>query len=329
MLEHGGNLLAAAKRYGIPPADWLDLSTGINPLGWPVPEIPAAIWRRLPEESDGLIDAAAAYYGTPHLIAVAGSQAAIQLLPALRATSRVGILVPGYGEHAHAWTRHAHQVIELDAQGIDATLDTLDVLVLCNPNNPTACCIPPATLLDWRQRLAARGGWLVVDEAFADAEPAPGIVSHAGEAGLVVLRSLGKFFGLAGIRVGFAAAWPALLEQMQEQLGPWSINGPARWIAQHALQDAAWQAATRQRLKRDSTRLAALLASNNLSPAGSTALFQWVRTGHAAALHDALARQGILTRLFATPSSLRFGLPGTEAEWQRLTLVLTNLRGMK
>lgn len=325
MLEHGGNLLAAATRYGIPPHDWLDLSTGINPLGWPVPEIPAAIWRRLPEETDGLIDAAAAYYGTPHLHAVAGSQAAIQLLPALRAISRVGILAPGYGEHAHAWTRHAHHVIGLDEQEIDAALNTLDVLVLCNPNNPTASCIPPVTLLDWRQRLAAHGGWLVVDEAFADAEPASSIVSHAGEAGLVVLRSVGKFFGLAGIRLGFVAAWPVLLEQMQEQLGPWSINGPARWIARHALQDGAWQSATRQRLKRDSMRLSALLAQNKLSPACSTALFQWVRTGHAAALHDALARQGILTRLFTTPSSLRFGLPGTEAEWERLTLALEHL----
>lgn len=329
MLEHGGNLLAAAKRYGIPPADWLDLSTGINPLGWPVPEIPAAIWRRLPEQTDGLIDTAAAYYGTPHLHAVAGSQAAIQLLPALRATSRVGILAPGYGEHAHAWKRHGHQVIQLDAQDIDAALDALDVLVLCNPNNPSASCIAPATLLDWRQRLAARGGWLVVDEAFADAEPASNIVSHAGEAGLVVLRSVGKFFGLAGIRLGFVATWPALLKEMQEQLGPWSINGPARWIARHALQDTAWQSATRQRLKRDSMRLAALLAQNKLPPAGSTALFQWVRSDHAAALHDALARQGILTRLFAAPSSLRFGLPGTEMEWQRLTLALEQLRGMK
>ncbi len=324
MLEHGGNILQAARRYAIPPQDWLDLSTGINPLGWPVPVVPAETWRRLPEAEDSLTEAAAAYYGTPLLLPVAGSQAAIQLLPALRPTSRVGILRPSYREHAHAWTRHGHRLIELDEQAIAPALNNLDVLVLCHPNNPSGGRFSPDTLLDWRARLTAHGGWLVVDEAFVDAEPALSIISQVGAPGLIVLRSLGKFFGLAGMRAGFVAAWPALLAQMQELLGPWAVNGPARWIARHALQDEAWQQRTRDRLRRDSARLAALLARHDLAPAGGTALFQWICTDRATEWHDALARQGILTRLFDAPASLRFGLPGADHEWDRLQRALGN-----
>jgi L-threonine-O-3-phosphate decarboxylase len=324
MLEHGGNIARAAQRYGIPAEHWLDLSTGINPIGWPVPALPSEVWRRLPEDDDGLIDAARAYYGAPHLLAVSGSQAAIQILPTLRAAGRVGMPHPSYGEHAHAWSKQ-HQVIQLDAGDIEAALDELDVLLLCNPNNPSGERFPPGTLLAWRQRLAARGGWLVVDEAFIDAEPPLSIAPHTGTEGLVVLRSLGKFFGLAGARAGFVAAWPALLAQMQEALGPWTINGPARAIARMALQDSAWQRHARERLQHDSARLAALLTQHGLAPAGGTALFQWIRTDRAREVHEALARQGILTRLFDEPASLRFGLPGAEDEWDRLEIALGKL----
>ena len=325
MLEHGGHILEAAQRYGIPREAWLDLSTGINPIAWPVPALPADVWRRLPEEMDGLTDAAAAYYGTALLIPVAGSQAAIQTLPILRGASRVGILNPSYREHTHAWQRHQHQVIELDEHDIESMIDSLDVLVLCNPNNPTGCRFAPSTLLHWRERLAARGGWLVVDEAFADAEPALSLMQHAGEPGLVVLRSLGKFFGLAGVRLGFVAAWPALLAQMQETLGPWTVNGPARWIARHALRDTQWQDATRQRLMHDSTHLAELLSRYGLRPTGSSALFQSLHTPRAQAVHEQLARSGILVRVFSDPNSLRFGLPGATSEWERLDAALASL----
>lgn len=321
MLEHGGKLAQAARRYGIPAEDWLDLSTGINPHGWPVPALPNEAWRRLPEDNDGLIDAARAYYDTPHLLAAAGSQAAIQALPALRATGRIGMLHPAYSEHAHAWAKR-HRIVTLNASDIELALDQLNVLLLCNPNNPSGERFAPEMLLTWRQRLAARGGWLVVDEAFIDAEPALSIARHTGAEGLIVLRSLGKFFGLAGARVGFIAAWPALLAQMQEALGPWTINGPARAIARLALQDSAWQQHTRERLQRDSARLAALLTQHGLAPSGGTALFQWIRTDRAVELHEALARRGILTRLFEEPASLRFGLPGAEGEWNRLEIAL-------
>lgn len=320
MLEHGGRLRRAAAEHGIPVADWLDLSTGINPLGWPVPALPAAAWARLPEDDDGLAEAALACYGARHCLPVAGSQAAIQVLPWLRPPGRVGVVAPGYAEHAEAWRAAGHAVVALPDHAPHP--DGLDVLVLIHPNNPTGRTYPPKTLLDWHARLAGRGGWLVVDEAFVDCTPAASLATVSHLPGLVVLRSLGKFFGLAGARAGFVLAAPDLLERLAGRLGPWTLAGPARVVARLALLDLAWQAAERPRLSAASARLADLLAGHGLAPAGGTALFQRVATGRAAELHAALARRGILVRRFDDPASLRFGLPGAEADWQRLDRAL-------
>ena len=319
MLEHGGKLLAAAARYSIEAADWLDLSTGINPAGWPVPVVPPEVWQRLPEQEDGLVDAAAAYYGCTSVLPVAGSQAAIQALPRLRAASRVGVPHPAYAEHAHAWRAAGHAVAAWDAaMGVDA----LDVLVLVHPNNPAGQTYSRADLLDWHARMAARGGWLVVDEAFIDATPTESLADVCPRPGLIILRSLGKFFGLAGARVGFVLAEPTLLAALNKLLGPWAVSAPSRWVARAALADTAWQQAARAALPAAGARLAALLRDHGLAPSGGTALFQWVRTADAAAWHEQLARQGILTRLFADPPSLRFGLPQYETDWTRLAAAL-------
>ncbi len=325
MLEHGGGILAAAARYGIPAQDWLDLSTGINPLGWPVPPVPSDCWRRLPEAEDGLVAAARAYYGASALLPVAGSQAALQALPLLRAPSTVGVLAPTYAEHPQAWERAGHRLKFLDAAAIDGAVDGLDVLVLANPNNPTGECFPRERLEGWLKRLAGRGGWLAVDEAFMDATPEASLASLAGAPGLVVLRSLGKFFGLAGARVGFVLAWPELLSQLEERLGPWSVAGPARWAASRALADFPWQEKARDDLLGASQRLAATLSRHGLNPAGGTALFQWVPTPAAVPIQDRLARQGIWVRRFASPSALRFGLPGSTEAWRRLEAALESL----
>ncbi|BBL70521.1 threonine-phosphate decarboxylase CobD [Methylogaea oryzae] len=322
MLEHGGGLLRAARETGIAPQQWLDLSTGINPNGWPVPAFPPDVWRRLPESGDGLMAAAAAYYGTEHLLAVSGSQAAIQLLPALRPAGRVGLVTPTYAEHGAAWRRAGHRLLELAPEAIDAAVDGLDVLLLVHPNNPTGQRYPLEQLRAWRERLARRGGWLVVDEAFMDATPLFSLAADCGDPGLVVLRSVGKFFGLAGIRLGFVAAWPALLQSMDECLGPWAVNGPARWAGALALADRDWQSPMRDELAAASRRLAALLTAAGLPPAGGTALFQWAPAPDAERRHAALKRQAVLARLFQEPSALRFGLPATEGEWARLERAL-------
>lgn len=319
MLEHGGALLAAAARYGIEPADWLDLSTGINPAGWPVPPIPAAVWQRLPETGDGLVEAAAAHYGCSDVLPVAGSQAAIQALPRLRAACRVGVPDPAYAEHAHAWRAAGHTVTAWQPeQGVAA----LDVLVLVHPNNPGGQTYHRADLLTWHAELAARGGWMLVDEAFIDATPEASLAADCPREGLIVLRGLGKFFGLAGARVGFVLAEATVLDALEARLGPWAVSAPSRWVARAALADTAWQQSARPALLAAGARLADLLRRHGLAPAGGTALFQWVRTADAAGWHERLARQGILTRLFADPASLRFGLPRHETDWSRLAAAL-------
>ena len=318
MLEHGGQLRAAAARYNIPAGQWLDLSTGINPQGYMPPAIPPEAWSRLPQDEDDLVQAAASCYGTSDVLPVAGSQAAIQALPRLRVSCRVGVLHPGYAEHAHAWRNAGHEVMALAVDEIDARLDELAVLVVMNPNNPTGATFTTAQLCGWHQRLAARGGWLVVDEAFIEAAQLGSMAQARMPEGLVVLRSLGKFFGLAGARVGFVLAHASLRNALRELLGPWALPGPSRYVAQAALRDHAWQAATRVRLLRDGARLAQLLRAAGLPPAGGCGLFQWVKTECAEALHQGLAQRGIFTRYFDQPCSLRFGLPGSEQNWQRL-----------
>lgn len=324
MLEHGGRLRAAATRFRIPLADWLDLSTGIHPAGWTVPDVPPAVWARLPEDDDGLEAAASAYYGCDSLLPVAGSQAAIQALPALLRPGRVGVIRPGYAEHAHAWRRAGHEVIgvapETFAQG--PGFESWDVLVAINPNNPTGDRFAPELLLAWHERLAARGGWLVVDEAFMDSTPEFSLAGFCPRPGLIVLRSLGKFFGLAGVRAGFVLAESDLLERLADLLGPWAVTGPSRWVARQALTDRGWQAVERRRLPENARRLADLLTAGGLAPSGGCALFQWCPAADAAERHESLARQGILARLFDDPPGLRFGLPGSEPAWARLEQAL-------
>ena len=326
MLEHGGRLLRAVQQYGIARDRWLDLSSGIAPWPYPIPDIPLQAWARLPETEDGLEQAARLYYGVRQLLPVAGSQAAIQALPQLRERSVVGVLAPCYAEHAHAWQRAGHEVRELDEQALDAELDSLDVLVLVNPNNPTGRRVSGERLLAWHARLAARGGWLLVDEAFMDNTPGHSIAAHAGQPGLIVLRSFGKFFGLAGVRLGFVIAEQALLERVAEWLGPWTVSGPTRVLGQACLRDKALHQVQVDRCAHASERLAALLASVGLRPAGGCDLFQYVRTERAAQLHDFLARRGILVRLFDAPSALRFGLPEHDADLERLGQALNDYR---
>lgn len=333
MLEHGGRRRQAARRFGIPEADWLDLSTGINPRGFPVPPIPAEDWLRLPEDDDGLLPAAQAFYGHVGVLPVAGSQIAIQALPRLVPRGRVGVLQPCYAEHAYHWQAAGHDIERFAADALETAAERCTVVVLCNPNNPDARIFAPARLLAVTARLAERGGLLVIDEAFADATPETMLTALAGSAAapnLVVLRSIGKFFGLAGARAGFVAGPTALIEALREAAGPWPLSGPTRRVVAAALADRAWQATTQARLLADSARLAALLgpcvdavADGELR---ATSLFVWWRTARASLLHDVLARQGILVRAFDEPSGLRFGLPADETDWQRLAAALEELK---
>ena len=330
MLEHGGGLRKVAAHYNIPLENWLDLSTGINPDGWPVPALSPEAWHRLPEENDGLETAAADYYGNPNLLAVAGSQAAIHWLPALLPRAVVACISPIYSEHPQAWQRAGHKMRFLQNATLPRALATATPYVLlCNPNNPTADRHPRDIAIDAAHQLKKRGGWLIIDEAFMDPTPEDSLTPLAGtdEApNLIVLRSIGKFFGLAGARVGFVFAASDILNRMNEAMGPWTVSGPAREVTRLALQDTAWQAAARARLIAAGERLHQLLAP--LGEVKSTALFATLTSAQSAELHEALARQGILTRHYDQQPLLRFGLPGDEAGWQRLSDALSAWRNI-
>lgn len=324
MLEHGGNLKEAVQKYDIPLASWLDLSTGINPNHYPIPDISSNAWQRLPEDNDGLIEAACAYYDCQSLLPTAGSQAAIQVLPRLRPTCHIAMASLMYQEHAHAWRQHGHTVTFFD-DSLDASiLEKVDVILICNPNNPTGKRFSKDQLLTWHQSLSNRGGWLIVDEAFMDITPTDSIANQSHLSGLFVLRSLGKFFGLAGARVGFLLAQQHILTLAQEALGPWTLSGPSRLVTTHALNNLDWQTRTRSILSANSNRLKQLLLQYGLTPHGGTDLFQFVRSEQACAIHQALAEQGVWVRFFKAPSALRFGLP-THEGWSKLESALRQL----
>ncbi|PWK36465.1 threonine-phosphate decarboxylase CobD [Cupriavidus plantarum] len=338
-IRHGGDLLAAVRRYGRAAGDWLDLSTGINPDGYPVPPLPADAWQRLPQDDDGLAEAAALAYGAVQALPVAGSQAAIRTLPTLLKPGRVGIAALGYSEYAPAFARAGHTVVPLNEADFarpdlaQASTLALDHLVVVNPNNPTARLIPASTLARWHGELSSRGGTLLLDEAFIDCHPGQSLAASAHLPGLVVLRSLGKFYGLAGVRCGFVLAESAILDPLRDALGHWTVSGPARAIARDALADRGWQSATRSLLARQGERLATLLRGHGLATV-TQPLFCWVPDANAPALHDGLARAGVWTRLFEAagdcPASLRFGLPPNRDEsWQRLEAALGDSAGAR
>lgn len=329
MPEHGGNIAEAARQWGMPAESWLDLSTGISPFPCPVPPLTPAIWQRLPHRGDALLDAASAYYDTPEIIAVPGSQAAIQLLPKiLRTDSAVGavaIVSPTFAEHPFAWRAAGAQIIAIEPDQAADAADRVDTLLLCNPNNPTGHHWLTNELMALHAKLSARGCWLIVDEAFVDATPELSIAAHAGKPGLVILRSVGKYFGLAGARVGFVLAPAQVRERLRREIGPWAISGPSEAVATDALANTKFQRVARTRLRESSQRLKRVLQAQGYAVSGLTHYFAWVRHANARDIQTHFAREGILIRVFDDPPSFRLGLPGTAAEWRRFLKVLKHV----
>jgi cobalamin biosynthetic protein CobC len=377
VVAHGGDLHRAIARYDRPRADWLDLSTGVNPQTYPVSMPPAEIWRTLPDDHDDLATIAAAYYGCPvgHVLPVAGSQAVIRMLPTIlrdsmaRRAEQDGITMSSslgdaavatltYGEYAPAFTAagvRVHCFDPADPAPLDTLPETVRYLVVVNPNNPTTDRHTPERLRAWQAILKRRGGALIVDEAFVDAyDAAPASFASpeasaqadslaqwdAADTSRIVFRSVGKFFGLAGIRSGFVLAAPALCETLRAHLGAWTVSGPARHATREALSDTAWQHTMRLTLGTQSRALHALLLRHGF-PARITPLFAWWPWADAFGLQDQLAEQGIWIRCFAAPDapvpshlacggfvptprlpSIRIGLPGSDAALARLDRAL-------
>jgi cobalamin biosynthesis protein CobC len=329
-LPHGGDLGAARRLFPDAPRPFIDLSTGINPNPYPLPPLPVELFARLPDAAatTRLAAAAATSYGAPsaaHVVPAPGTQSLLGLVAGLVRRGRAAILTPTYNEHARAARLAGHSVIETRES---AALGDADLVVVTNPNSPDGRLIERDALLALAAKLRARGGVLVVDEAFMDVGP-PGfsLAGDVGRGNLVVLRSFGKFFGLAGIRLGFALLDQPSAARLAAMLGPWAVSGPALAIGAAALADTAWIEQTRHRLLLASGRLDGILIGSGLGIPGGTTLFRLVRTPAAPALFHHLGRAGILVRNFPNNATwLRFGLPAGEEEWQRLQIAMDAFR---
>ncbi len=315
---HGGDLSAVRQRFPDAPSPWLDLSTGINPMPYPMPDLPPEAWSRLPtrEQNDALIAAAARRYGVRDpatIVAAPGTQALIQAIPRLVPRSRVAVVGLTYEEHQVCWRRQGHDVAVVSS--LDEAGDA-EVVVVVNPDNPTGRLVPV-------EALPPRPRLLVVDEAFIDLSPAEASLAGRLPPRTVVLRSFGKTYGLAGLRLGFAVANPDLAFSLRDELGPWAVSGPALEIGRTALADDAWLDAASQRLQADRHRLDEILKDAGFTIVGGTSLFCLAEHPEASSMIDRLGRGGLHVRHFPHwPSRMRFGLPGDATAFARLRTAL-------
>lgn len=318
----GGGAEFLARHFPDAPRPWLDLSTGINPWPYPHDAVPSEAWAALPTPSadDACREAAAAYLGVgrSRLALTPGSQAALSLLPRLFSPTTVAVVTPTYAEHAAMWRAAGHQVRAVTdvEEGGEA-----EVLIVVNPNNPDGRVRSSTVMRDLGRRRAESGRLLVIDEAFAD--PTPEIGLKDGGDNVVVYRSFGKFFGLAGARLGITVAAPEIVRRLEGMIGPWAVSGPALAIAARALADREWRAVTRVRLAETTAALRSLFARAGLPVVGGCDLFTLVERDDAPALFVRLCRRGIHVRRFDhDPRRLRFGLPPDARSFQRLEAAL-------
>jgi cobalamin biosynthetic protein CobC len=325
---HGGNLAAARRSYPDAPEPWIDLSTGVNPWAYPLPPFAQEDWTRLPAPADlaALEATAARRYGAAadQTIAAPGTQAIIQLLARLRKAKRVGMLGVSYSGHAHAW-RGAGAAVEI-VESLEE-LAAFDVAIVVNPNNPDGRLSESARLLSLHARLAEQGRILIVDEAFMDLDRrGQSLAARLPQSHVVVLRSFGKTYGLAGVRLGFAIASADLAVLLRGGLGSWPVSGPAIRIGRVALADDGWPEEARLRLEGEAARLDRLLRRYGFEISGGTTLFRLVRHRRAAHVFESLAQGGILVRPFPeSPGQLRLGIPREWESWLRLQARLATL----
>jgi cobalamin biosynthetic protein CobC len=327
-LAHGGDLAAARQMFPDAPEPFIDLSTGINPHPYPAPELSSALFERLPDRAHvrRLAAVAAQSYGAPsadHVLPAPGTQILLPQVAMLVPLGRAAILRTTYAEHRRAASLAGHSVTEVSRAD---QLGRADLAIVVNPNNPDGRLVERTTLLDVADELRPRGGILVVDESFADVVPSSAsLASDTGRGNIVVLRSFGKFHGLAGLRLGFALAAPSLVGRLDAILGPWAVAGPALFIGEKALADGAWKLQTLTRLTEAAARLDDMLTNTGLEVVGGTSLFRLTRSPGAEQLFTHLGHAGILVRRFSEERTwLRWGLPRDENEWQRLSDALSS-----
>jgi cobalamin biosynthetic protein CobC len=328
-MEHGGDLSVAMERFGGEPADWLDLSTGINPYSYPLPAgLPLSTWTALPAKAaqERLVAAARQTYRVPEqlgLVAAPGTQVLLSLLPNLLPDGPVAIASPTYSSHKKVWAREGREPVELSS--VYALPADARIVVLVNPNNPDGQLVDVRSLLEIARTLTERGGYLVLDEAFADVIPGASILPHLGGENVLVLRSFGKFFGLAGLRLGFLAGPKDVTSRLSGVLESWCLNGPALEIGTTALKDSSWQESMTRQLVDEMADLTLTLSQHGLSVFGGTPLYALAGLRNAKGLHEALARRRIWTRVFDyAPTWMRLGLPGGADKLERLSDALAD-----
>ena len=305
--DHGGGLDDAILKYGGNRTNWLDLSTGINPIPYPIPTVPNHFWHSLPDSQaqSALLSAARKFWKVPNganIIASSGVSQLIAMLPSLLPVNCVEIIGPTYNEHAAAFQSSGWTVGQ-----------TGSVRVIVHPNNP-----------DGNQHViskqdAKNTDLMIIDESFCDVTPDETLINLTDQNNVIVLKGLGKFWGLAGLRLGFAVAAPELIKKITDRVGPWAISGPAQFIGQAALTDNSWIIKTRSRLREDSLRLDNLMIEYGNKPLGGTDLFRLYEVKNATKIQNTLAKKFIWTRIFPYSRNwLRLGIPGTEAQWAQL-----------
>ncbi len=323
--DHGGNLKEAEKLFGFPAQGWLDLSTGVNIKAYSNVKLTNLSLQMLPQQEklEMLLDAARRFYRVPpsmEIIAAPGSQVIIQHLPALLSDQQVSIIGPTYAEHAKNWEEGGHKVSIVDSL---ENIVGAEIAVIVNPNNPNGNVITCGEILGLANEEFNGKGLIVIDEAFADAEPEVSIIPHLTNSFTVVLRSFGKFFGLPGLRLGFAIGQPHLIDQLRKRLGPWSVSGPAIEIGTRALNDTRWVQTTRAQLIERCKKLDLILQSAGFEIAGGTSLFRLIELECAEKLFHHLGKLGIFVRKFPDNRTwLRLGVPYSKSDFVRLECAL-------
>lgn len=308
--DHGGGLDAAIAKYGGTRTEWLDLSTGINPVPYPMPKLPADAWTALPDKGafDRIILLARRFWNVPpeaDILPTAGASAPIAALPRLKPAAQVRIPTPTYNEHAAAFNAAKWSV---DERGTSA-----EALVVVHPNNPDGAIWTASQL---------NAPLTVIDESFCDVIPDQSHIALSSRPGTIVLKSFGKFWGLAGLRLGFAIGDPVLISGLRDLLGPWNVSGPALAIGAEALSDPKWSDDTRTRLESDAAKLDALMAAQGSPLVGGTSLFRTYQVADAKAAQTQLAKHKIWSRIFPYANDwLRLGLPAPD-RWSQLEAAL-------
>lgn len=335
--HHGGRLGAARVAYSQAPQPWIDLSTGINPRSYPAPRARGVTLNRLPDtgELSRLEAVAAVAFGVadPHrVVATGGTEPALRLLPFV-VGGGIGAAVvagPTYGSHVDGWAKAGvPSRIVADAE-LDAAIGDRTAVIIVNPNNPDGRVLGRDRLRQLHDAVASRDGVLVVDEAFAEVTPEASVADLAGGEckQLLVLRSFGKFYGLAGLRLGFVIGNPSVAARVRALIGDWPVSVDALAAGLAAYADRAWADRMRGQLTTSARRLDGLLTRHGFEVVGGTSLYRLVRAADAPARFEQLAAAGILTRPFQHDSTLlRFGLPGSPEAWRRLGAAVTAFQG--